>query len=199
MAWYPEPKPVPATLDTADLHLEMLAPEHVDLDLDALLSSRERLLAWSGGRWPHEGFTRDENMEDMVMHRDEFLAREAFAYTVQNSARDRCEGCIYINPLLRSDATDPTGTTDSFPEASARASWWVRDDALPRELDRQLIEGLVDWFRSAWEFDAVTFLARTNNAHDIGLLEDAGLDRIVMLNRKNGPGGEFYLYQLALD
>src|SRR5690606_6190183 len=103
MNWYPEPKPVPASLETEDLQLEMLAPEHVDLDYDALMSSRERLMRWSGGRWPHADFTRAENLDDMVMHRDEFLAREAFTYTVLNRARDRCEGCVYIYPLARTE------------------------------------------------------------------------------------------------
>ncbi|CAN5725426.1 hypothetical protein BH23CHL2_BH23CHL2_21070 [soil metagenome] len=195
MAWYPEPKPVPESLDTADLHLEMLAPKHVDIDHDAFMSSRERLLAWSGGRWPHEGFTRDENMDDMVMHRDEYLAREAFAYTVLNRAQDRCEGCIYINPIERSGVQDPSGMTADLPESTARVTWWVRDDALDHNLDRQLIEGLVEWFRSAWQFDAVTFLTRTGNAHDIALLESADLTRLGTLQDQNGPG-EFWLYRL---
>lgn len=195
MAWYPEPKPVPESLDTADLHLEMLAPKHVDIDYAAFMSSRERLLRWSGGRWPHEGFSREDNMADMVMHRDEFLAREAFAYTVLNAAQDRCEGCIYINPLLRG-AGDAHGVTAGLPESTARVTWWVREDALPRSLDQQLIEGLVDWFRSEWAFDAVTFLTRIDNARDIGLLEGAGLHRVGTLQDQNGPG-EFYLYRIG--
>jgi ribosomal protein S18 acetylase RimI-like enzyme len=195
MAWYSEPKPVPPALDTADLHLEMLAPQHVDIDHAAFMSSRERLLAWSGGRWPHEGFTRDENMADMVMHRDEFLAREAFAYTVLSAAQDRCEGCIYINPLARSLSVDAEEIGGELPESTARVTWWVRDDALPRNLDRQLIAGLVNWFRTDWQFDAVTFLTRADNAHDIALLESAGLTRTATLSDQNGPG-EFSLYRL---
>lgn len=195
MAWYPDSKPVPEALDTDDLHLEMLAPKHVDIDHNAFMSSRERLLAWSGGRWPHEGFTRDENMKDMVMHRDEFLAREAFAYTVLNSAQDRCEGCIYINPVMRANVDGDSGKTSALPESTAQVTWWVRDDALERDLDRQLIEGLVIWLRSAWQFDAVTFRTRTDNAHDIALLEAAGLSCIATLIAKDGPG-DFYLYKL---
>lgn len=195
MAWYPEPKPVPAALDTADLHLEMLAPKVVDLDYAALMSSIERLQLWSGGRWPHEAFTREENMDDMVMHRNEFLAREAFAYTVLNAAQDRCEGCIYINPLAGSRSVDADEIAAGLPDSTARVTWWVRDDALPRNLDEQLIEGLVDWFRAAWQFDAVTFLTRTDNAHDIARLESAGMTRIATLDDQNGPGS-FHLYRL---
>ncbi len=195
MAWYPEPKPVPELLETADLHLEMLAPKHVDIDLAALTSSRERLLLWSGGRWPHEGFTREENMEDMIMHRDEFLAREAFAYTVLNKARDRCEGCIYIDPLAGSRSVDAGVIAAGLPESTARVTWWVRDDALDRDLDRQLIVGLVDWFRTDWQFDAVTFLTRVENTHDVSLLESAGLSRIGKLSDRRGTG-ESFLYKL---
>lgn len=195
MAWYPETKPVPASLDTPDLHLEMLAPKHVDIDHDAFMSSRERLLAWSGGRWPHDGFTRDENMDDMIMHRDEFLAREAFAYTVLNRTGDRCQGCIYIDPLDRSSVRDSSGASLDLPESTARVSWWVRDDALERDLDRQLIEELTGWFQNKWQFETVTFLVRTDNTRDIGLLEDAGMSRIATALDLNGPG-EFYLYRL---
>jgi RimJ/RimL family protein N-acetyltransferase len=196
MSWYPEPKPVPATLETEDLHLEMLAPEHVELDYDAFMSSIERLQLWSGGRWPHEGFTLDENMQDMVMHRDEFLAREAFTYTVQNGARERCEGCVYIYPLFSGKPTDAAGVSE-LPESTPRVTWWVRDDALGRDLDHQLIDGLVQWFRDDWRFDAVTFLTRVDNERDIGLLESAGMTRVATVHDLNGPG-DFYLYRLAL-
>jgi hypothetical protein len=77
-AFYPEPKPVPATLRTRDLHLEMLSPEHVELDYDALMSSWPRLQIWSGSdRWPRPDFTLEENLSDLTEHRDEFVSREA--------------------------------------------------------------------------------------------------------------------------
>lgn len=197
MTWYPEPKPAPESLDTLDLHLEVLGPEHVELDYDALMSTRERLMRWSGGRWPHEGFTLAENMEDMVMHRNGFLAREAFTYTVLNRARDRCEGCVYIYPLAGVPSR-PREVPAGLPDTTARVTWWVRDDALERGLDRQLIAGLIDWFRAAWEFDAVTFLVRSDNDHDIGLLDEAGLERVAIARDLYGPG-EFVLYRLPLS
>ena len=195
MDWYPEPKPVPASLSTDDLYLEMLAPKHVDLDHNALMSSRERLMAWSGGRWPHEGFTRDENMEDMVMHRDEFLAREAFTYTVLNRAQDRCEGCIYIYPLAGAGWISTDDISPPLPEHTAQVTWWVRDDALDRDLDTQLINALVDWFRSDWDFDAAVFRTRTDNERDVSRLEQAGLPRVATLRDQKGPG-EFFLYRI---
>ncbi len=193
MAWYPEPKPVPDALDTADLHLEMLEPKHVEIDYAAFMSSIARLNLWSGGRWPHAGFTLDENMADMVMHRDEFLAREAFAYTVQNAAGDRCEGCIYINPLDPAHYSNGSEALAAFPESSAAVTFWVRDDAVPRGLDRQFIDSLIGWFRNEWEFDSVTFMTRSEVDHDIALLESAGLSRVATLQGER-LSGAYYLY-----
>ena len=83
-------------LRTERLVLEPLAPRHVELDHAALMGSREHLLRtlhW--GDWPREGFTVEENLDDLEMHWGEFEDRTGFAFTVLNPARDRCLGCRY--------------------------------------------------------------------------------------------------------
>ena len=60
---------VPLPLDTPRFHLRPLTPAVVDLDYDALMSSIDLLRAMFGRGWPHEAFTREENLHDLVEHR----------------------------------------------------------------------------------------------------------------------------------
>lgn len=193
MDFYPEPKHVPEHLRTADLYLEMLAPEHVEMDYAAFMSSRPRLRLWSGGRWPTDDFTLEDNLEDMVMHRDEFLDRVAFAYTVLNSDASRCEGCVYIYPWWRQrDHLKPVAEIE-LPDDAAIVTYWVRDDALDRELDRQLLAGLLNWFEREWEFNRVLFLANRDQQRDLAHFKEEGLARRFTIDAEYPPG-RFYLY-----
>ena len=99
MRFYPDDAPVPASLVTPEFMLKPLDASHVELDFDALMSSRPRLNLWSGNLWPRDDFTLAENLEDLEGHDVEQRAREAFTYTVLDPARQQCLGCVYINPL----------------------------------------------------------------------------------------------------
>lgn len=194
VSFYPEPKPVPATLRTRDLYLEMLAPTHVDRDYDALMSSWPRLQIWSGtDRWPRPDFTLQENLADLTEHRDEFLHREAFAYTVLSEDKTRCEGCVYINPWAMTRELHPQSAPVDLADNAAIVTYWVRDSALEQDLDRQLLDGLIGWFRSdEWAFDRVLFMVNMNQQRDLEQLEEAGLERTVTLVSERSPGHFFF-------
>lgn len=194
MLFYPADAPVPETLRTEELYLEMLAPKHVERDYDAFMSSIPRLQLWSGGSWPSEDFTLAQNMDDMVMHSSEHLAREAFTYTVLNPDQSRCEGCIYINPwshitrLLRLDGP-PEGARDF----DGITTFWVRESALAGDLDRQLLGGLQGWFTEEWAFDRMLYLVNRDQTRDAELLDEAGLARLYAFETTREPG-LFYVY-----
>ena len=76
--WSPGFAP-PPVLDTERVHLEPLAPAHVELDYAALMSSHahlRRTLRWDDD-WPPPHFTLAENLVDLERHWREFEAREA--------------------------------------------------------------------------------------------------------------------------
>ena len=193
MTFYPEPKPVPDNLRTDDLYLEMLAPKHVDIDYEAFMSSRPRLRLWSGGGWPNDDFTREDNMQDMAMHRDEFVNREAFAYTVLNPDATRCEGCIYIRSAGERREKADGDPFPGIPDDAAIVSYWVREDALERDLDRQLLSGLLEWFDAAWEFPNVLFIANEHLTRDIACYGEVGLKRLYSVPDPDLPQ-ELYFY-----
>jgi hypothetical protein len=176
--FYPEGKAVPTEWRTDDLWLRVLRPDVTELDYAALMESRERLRRWSDSTWPADDFTLDENREDLVGHELEWEAREAFTYTVLSSDGSRCEGCVYIYPLgrwLKSGEFEREGDGDQFADETPAVTFWVRDSALARGLDRQLLAGLREWFRRDWPYDRFVFPILENLTDDVSLVEATGL------------------------
>lgn len=101
----------------------------------------------SGGDWPRKGFTLTENLADLERHQQEFLDREAFAYTVVSLDESRVLGCVYIDP-----AQD--GDTD------AAVRLWVRQTERDQGLDEILFEAVKEWLDLSWPFASVAYPGR---------------------------------------
>jgi hypothetical protein len=181
MTFYPVDAPVPGELRTSDLLLQPLTPEHVQMDYEAVMASREQLLGWSNGLWPREGFTLAENLEDLQGHEQEHLDREAFTYTVMSPDATLCEGCVYINPwehALEHEYIDATLDDIDAGSNEAVVTFWIRSGSIERDLDRQLVRGLLDWFEREWAFSRVVFMTNSNLPRQVTVLEDAGLQPV---------------------
>ena len=194
MQFYPPDAIVPATLRTQDLYLTMLAPEHVERDYDAFMSSIPRLQRWSGGSWPTPEFTLAENMDDMIMHSNEHVDREAFTFTVLSPDESRCEGCIYINGwdkiARRLRLSEPPPEARDY---DAVTTFWVRESALERDLDRQLVAGLLSWFDEEWSFERTLLMVNSDQQRDIDVLRELGLLPLLTLDTPHEPG-LYYFY-----
>ncbi len=137
---------VPSVLETERFRLRMLSVDDVDKDFEAVIESRELLHA-RGSNWPREGFTIEENLADLEQHQQEFLSREAFAYTVVALDESRVLGCVYINPTKRVDA-------------EAVVYMWVRQSEYDRGLDEVLFQTVKKWINSMWPFTVVVYPGR---------------------------------------
>ena len=130
----------PVPLSTTWFRLEILAPVHNERDHEAWMSSIEHIHAtagfaqpdWAGDDWPTP-MTSDQNLADLEQHRREFVAGEAFAYSVLDG--DDVIGCVYIDP-------DGSGAADAMVRSWVRASRAERDLDLAVEIDQ--------WLREAW-------------------------------------------------
>ncbi len=172
--FYPEHAVVPETLQTEEFLVRPLRATDVELDYDAVVSSRAELFLRSGGRWPREGFTVEENLADLVQHEQEHLARVAFTYTVMNPAETQCLGCIYINPLR--PLLQRAGLSDThIPAESAYVTFWVRQSSLQDNLDRRLLQALIAWFQTEWAFSQVAFVAQKAQVRQIQMFEEMGM------------------------
>jgi RimJ/RimL family protein N-acetyltransferase len=138
---------VPPGLETSDVVLEPLGPEHNEQDYDAWTSSLEHIATTPGfpwGSWPRE-MTQDENRTDLQRHADDFRNRTGFTYTVLDPGDRDVIGCVYIYPLR-----------DSHDTAAVR-SWVRRSHA---QLDTPLWRAVTEWLESDWPFTAVEYAPR---------------------------------------
>jgi hypothetical protein len=137
----------PAGLDHEAFRLRPLGPEHNESDYAAWTSSVEHILAtpgYEGSRWPRP-MTLDENLGDLTKHAREFVAREAFTYTVLAPDSETVIGCLYIYPGKRAEV-----------DADVRS--WVR--VADADLDPVLYRVVTDWLNTSWPFRAIEYAPR---------------------------------------
>jgi hypothetical protein len=162
-----------------------------ELDYAAVIASRDALLVYSLGRWPHDQFTLDENRVDLQRHEREHLARERFTFTVLNPEATLCLGCVYIKSI--NSFLERSGTTTRTSPLAARVMFWLRPECVAADLDRELLATLRTWLREAWAFDQVTFLANDNETRRLHLFHEAGLTLQHTITFSGSPVN-FYLY-----
>ena len=172
--FYPADAHVPEALRTDEFLVRPLRATDVILDYDAVISSRAELLLGSGGTWPREGFTLEENLADLERHEQEHHERVAFTYTVMNPAETECLGCIYIGPLTRILGKD-AGNSEYLSDRTAYVYFWVRQSRLAVHLDRRLLQALIPWFQNEWAFLHVIFFAQNIEERYTRLYEEMGL------------------------
>lgn len=200
MSFYPDRAAVPDALRTDEMLIRPLRVGDVLLDYDAVISSRAELWLRSGGNWPREGFTIEENLADLQRHEQEHQDCLAFTYTVMNLTETECLGCIYITPLAqrleRAAATrqqhpEAEAARQPLPEVSphdAVVTFWVRQSRLADNLDLRLLQALTGWFRTTWTFPRVTFLAQNAQQRQLRLFEQLGMTLFCTL-----PNAKIYL------
>jgi hypothetical protein len=138
---------VPIHLETPELRLEPLGPQHNEADYAAWSSSKEHIHAtpgWEKSSWPDDRSLED-NRRDLEGHARDFAERSGFTYTVLDPLDGDVIGCVYIYP-------DREGSHD------AHVSSWVR--ATRAELDVPLWRAVSDWLASGWPFTSVDYAAR---------------------------------------
>lgn len=170
MQFYPLNTPVPAEKRSNRLWLRPLRATDVELDYDAVMSSREQLRRWSQTTWPADEFTLAENLEDLEGHEQEHHEHVAFTFTVLNPAGTHCLGCVYITPL--GDYAEALYANATY---AARVGFWVRTSELANNLDEHLLALLRGWFAAEWPFDLVTFVVSQQNTQQITLFTEACL------------------------
>jgi hypothetical protein len=119
-------------------HLRPIRAADAEIDLPAVMGSRDRLFARYGAAWgwPPEAMTVEVDREDLAHHEDEMRAREGFNYAILDAEERELFGCVYIYP--------------SEAAADADVSWWLVDDALGTELERTLEEAVPAWLAETW-------------------------------------------------
>jgi hypothetical protein len=138
---------LPESFETDQYRLEVLTPNVTELDYDAVMSSKERLRNVFGENteWPKDDMSLEDNRNDLQRHEEEFRSSKAFAYTVLTVSRDKCIGCVYIEPT-------------NVSEFDCEVYLWVRESEI--SLDNHLYNNVRNWILNSWPFKKIAFLGR---------------------------------------
>jgi hypothetical protein len=129
----------PARLDLpSGHHLRPIRAADAEIDLPAVMGARDRLFARYGEAWgwPPEQMSVEVDRADLAHHEAEMEAREGFNYAILDRDETVLLGCVYVYP--------------SEAEADADVSWWVVEEALGTELERELEKTLPSWLADTW-------------------------------------------------
>ncbi len=149
MALLPADTPVPAPPRGDEFLLTPLRVDHVVLDYEAVMSSRERLwtLFGAGWGWPRADMSLMQDLVDLGWHQKEFQRRRSFSWAML-SPDERCVlGCCYLDPTERAGF-------------DAEACYWVRSDRIASGLEDRLAAVFRGWLASAWPLARVAFPGR---------------------------------------
>jgi hypothetical protein len=145
--WLPDDFEHPVRVELGDgYHLRPIRADDVDIDLPAVMGSRERLWSIYGSSWgwPPADMTRQQDYEDLAHHELEIEIHESFNYALLNADESALFGCIYIDP----------SADVAF---DAEVSWWVVDELVGAAIEAELDDFVPRWLREAWPLEAVTF------------------------------------------
>ncbi|MET1039037.1 MAG: hypothetical protein ABW075_12240 [Aeromicrobium sp.] len=148
--WLPttwtHPSHVPVT---ATHHLRPVRATDVDLDLQAVLATRERLWATYGPvwGWPPADLDRARHHADLARNEVETAAQEAFTYALFDTAETQVLGGVYVDPPEKHGA-------------DAEISWWVVDELLESECQVALDAFVPAWVAADWPFTCPRYVGR---------------------------------------
>ncbi len=179
MKFYPESETVPERLESDMFILRPLLATDVELDYQAVIASRAKLLKRTAGRWPRHGFTLKENLRDLRYHERQHNERKEFTFTIMNTPESECLGCIYIYPLIKSLKTYLSMNEIvnlNIMDYEAWLTFWVTPNAADQHLDIRLIADLQNWFSNEWMFSKVVLsFGPHTSTHEFQMVKEAGL------------------------
>lgn len=149
MTWLPAGFAHPLRLDLpTGHHLRPIRAADAELDLPAVLGSRERLWSIYGEAWgwPPADLTLEEDREDLARHEREIEAHESFDYALFDEEETELLGCVYIDPTDLDPALD-----------GALVSWWVVDRLAGTEVEAALDAAVPAWLERDWPLAPVRY------------------------------------------
>ncbi|WP_153914732.1 hypothetical protein [Shewanella sp. TC10] len=139
---------VPLIHSTEDFYFTTLDENVAELDYEAVMSSQQSLQGIFGphSNWPEQDMTLEQNIISLNVHKQEFEARKAFAYSVFNLSQTKCLGSIYIDP-------------SDFSQYQCVVHFWIRNDSIEQE--SVLFQTIKSWLNETWNFTQVAYPGRT--------------------------------------
>ncbi len=130
-------------------HLRPIRATDVDLDMQAVMGSQERLWSIYGEAWgwPPASMTVDQDRADLARHEDEMARGESFNYGLFDAGETELLGCVYLDPPAKAGA-------------DVEISWWVVDWLVGGPVEAALDAFVPYWVVSSWPFKAPRYIGR---------------------------------------
>ena len=130
-------------------HLRPIRATDVDLDMQAVMGSQERLWSIYGEAWgwPPAHMTAEQDREDLAHHEAEIESHESFNYGLFDAGETALLGCVYIDPA------EKTG-------ADADISWWVIDELVGGPIEEALDAFVPRWIAEEWPLERPRYVGR---------------------------------------
>jgi hypothetical protein len=130
-------------------HLRPITPDDVELDLAAVMGSRERLFSIYGASWgwPPVGMTVEQDRDDLRYHAEEMASNSSFNYALFDADETALLGCVYIDP-------GDTAAADTDAE-DAVVSWWTIDALVGTPFAAAFDAFVPAWLARDWPLERV--------------------------------------------
>lgn len=147
-----ENAPVPSGLTHPRFVATPLTTEIAALDYAAYMASPDVIRLHSDGRWPVDGFTLSDDLEQVANHQADHESHRAFTFTLLAPSQAEALGCLYLNSLREylSRVGADQAVVDAFPPASAMVTFWLRQDQQENGLAEAVAETVNDWLLNDW-------------------------------------------------
>jgi len=184
-------KPAPAGLTTDEFALRAIRAGDAARDHSAVMETRDDLRLWEQSEWPRNGFTVEENRQDLVELEHRHAEGRAFTYTVTDPDDTECLGCVYIFPptatfLAKSTVTSIAG--DVWADLDAMVYFWARKSRMETGLDERLLTALQVWFDREWRFERTVYVTNEQFEQQVDLIRRTDLNLKFELLEPGKPG-----------
>jgi hypothetical protein len=150
VTWLPDDFVHPTRVElTTGHHLRPIRAADVDIDMPAVMGSRNRLWSIYGAAWgwPPATMTHEQDREDLAHHEAEADAHLSFNYALLDADETVLLGCVYIDPPEKEGA-------------DAEISWWVVDDQVGTPVEAELDALVPRWIATAWPLERPRYVGR---------------------------------------
>jgi hypothetical protein len=150
MAWLPADFMHPTHVDVPFGHrLRPIRTDDVDLDMVAVMGSRDRLWSIYGKAWgwPPAIMTHEQDHEDLAHHVAQMVSHESFNYALLDADETALLGRVYIDPAEKVGA-------------DAEISWWVVDECVGTDLEAALDALVPQWIAASWPLERPRYVGR---------------------------------------
>lgn len=98
MAFHNSGFEAPDELVTESFLLRPIRATDAQLDYEAVMERKDFLRDWEQTGWPEDGFTAEDNHQDLARLEERHSENRAYTYTVMTHDQKLCLGCVYVMP-----------------------------------------------------------------------------------------------------